>query len=117
LKDVLSLSPSNTPHGDDWGSKMGANFETMVLPGDLTPDQVLIRFDSAQDQDRYENGHSYSGGFGMASGLTFTGLKFESREAAEDHLDEACKKWEAALAVQFTADGHPFWMISALCAC
>lgn len=96
---------------------MGANFETMSLPGNLSREEVEKRFAEAQDQDRYENGHEYSGGFGMASGLTFEYRTFSSDDAAYDFLDETCRKWENAIAVKYERNGIPHWMIGAVCAC
>lgn len=95
---------------------MGANFETLTLTGALTHKEVTDAFDKAQDQDRYENGHSYSGGFGMATGLTFEDRTFPNQDAAYDFLDSTCKKWENAIAVKFENDGETSWLIGACCA-
>lgn len=95
---------------------MGANFQTMTLAGTLTRNQVEEAFALAQDQDRYENGHSYSGGFGMATGISFPPVTFRDVRSADDWLDENCVKWEDALCVTYTtADGVTHWRIGALC--
>lgn len=95
---------------------MGANFETLVLDGNLTANEVREAFQRAQDDDRYENGHSYSGGFGMADGLKFAQRTFKSRDEAYDFLDATCQKWHEAQAVTFAEGGKAHWMIGACCA-
>lgn len=95
---------------------MGANFETMTLAGSLNREEVSKAFAAAQDQDRYENGHEYSGGFGMATGLTFEDRTFPSNDAAYEFLEETCRKWEDAIAVQFKDGDVSRWMIGAVCA-
>jgi hypothetical protein len=95
---------------------MGANFETMALDGKLDREAVRKKFAEVQDQDRYENGHSYSGGFGMASGLMFIDDEFPDAASARDYLDEHCVKWEEARAVWFKHGGDANWMIGAICA-
>jgi len=76
---------------------MGANFNTINLKGER-PD-ILGAFRGIQDDDRYENGHSYSGGFGMTTGLSFIEKSFASDDDADEWLIENCQKWEDALAV------------------
>lgn len=95
---------------------MGANFETMTLPGSMLANQVRPAFENAQAQDRHDNGHSYSGGLGMADGLTFPNKTFSSRREALDWLEENCQKWEAAQCVTFVDEkGETQWLIGALC--
>jgi hypothetical protein len=97
---------------------MGASFQTMSLNGSLTRNEVRDHFAQAQDQDRYENGHSYSGGFGMARGLSFASKNtFESEQEAEWWLDKNCQKWEAAIAVEYLNEKRKTaWLIGAVCA-
>ena len=108
---------------------MGASFETLTMPGTLTRIEVRSRFTDAQDQDRHENGHSYSGGIGMATGLEFREDKFPSIDAATDWLCDQAEKYEDALAVRATDDqplrwdgkpnpryGVELWVIGAICA-
>jgi hypothetical protein len=96
---------------------MGATFETLTYPGKLTQAEVRKLFDAAQDQDRYENGHSYSGGIGMATGLIFEEQVFDTAEAAFEFLHEACTKWEEARAVKYKEpDGTQTYLIGAMCA-
>lgn len=76
-------------------------------------------FTEAQEEDRYENGHSYSGGFGMADGIRFKhDQKFGSIEEAEEWVVDNAAKWGPALAVQII---HPDptkcgWYFGAWCA-
>lgn len=97
---------------------MGANFETITMPGNLSRAEVEKRFADAQDQDRYEHGHSYSGGMGMASGLSFedNGREFPDSASAYDYLDCTCEKWSHAIAVKYRIEDRTIWMIGALCA-
>ena len=96
---------------------MGCVFNHMSLDGHLTKAQVTSAFESEQDQDRYENGHSYSGGFGMATGLIFeTGGAYPNHDAAYEYLDQNCQKWGEARAVRYKNDkGVECWMIGANC--
>ena len=97
---------------------MGANFQTMKLDGSLDRVAVGTKFEDAQDEDRYENGHSYSGGFGMATGLLFsTEPTFPSEDAAYDYLNNAAEKWGEAVAIRFRdSNSKEQWMIGANCA-
>jgi hypothetical protein len=96
---------------------MGAEFQTMTVDGILDRKAVGLAFAKAQDQDRYSNGHEYSGGFGMADGLTFVDAEFGNHDMAYRYLDDHCKKWEAAQAVKYLSDdGTKTWLIGAWCA-
>jgi hypothetical protein len=95
---------------------MGATFQTRVLPGNLSQAEVEAKFAEIQDQDRYENGHSYSGGIGMANGLEFRSNTFDNIALAQEWLDENAEKWEAALCVKaFKRPNEPVWVIGAIC--
>ena len=96
---------------------MGANFHWMAIPPGRDRREVKTLFQQARDWDRFENGRFYSGGFGMASGLTFTGDIFKNETEAYDWLSDNAQKWEDALAVQFFDENYNLkWMIGALCA-
>lgn len=91
---------------------MGAAFVTMKAKG--TPAEVKQQFESAQGRDRYENGHMYSGGFGMCRGLAFaTPNKVYTEHDAYEYTVEAAQKWGAALAVKL---GDAEYFIGAWCA-
>lgn len=94
---------------------MGCNFQMTTLPGDLDEAEVRRRFQAMQDLDRYENGHSYSGGFGMADGLKIVPLPPHVKDwrVLEETLDDICEKWGPAQAVRFEDQ----WVIAANCAC
>ena len=90
---------------------MGANFVTLSYHG--TKKEITTRFEKDQERDRYENGHSYSGGIGMARGLTFIDLEVDTEEQATAWLDEHCVKWDNALAVKIK--GSDMWIVGAVC--
>jgi hypothetical protein len=95
---------------------MGAAFVTRVLPGTLSQAEVRERFRAMQEQDRYENGHSYSGSIGMADGLEFRSNQFETDEEAREWLDDNAEKFGPALCIKRTnAKGEPIWVIGASC--
>lgn len=89
---------------------MGASFNCIAEIG--TETEIRAKFAQIQDQDRYENGHVYSGGFGMAEGLTFTNKTFATNKEARDWLLDNCQKWDNALAAK--VGDH--WVIGAWCA-
>jgi hypothetical protein len=91
---------------------MGASFVSFKMKGAQA--DIRRRFADAQEQDRYENGHSYSGGIGMASGLRFVASSFDDEKNAEDWLVDHAQKWEEALAVRL--NGKPDeYVIGAWC--
>lgn len=81
---------------------MGANFNTMIYPGTLSTQELKQHFQIDQTQDRYENGNSYSGGIGMATGLHIClDKKFGTEREAYDYLSDKAEKWGPAIAVKF----------------
>jgi Zn finger protein HypA/HybF involved in hydrogenase expression len=64
-----------------------------------------MEFRNAQSEDEYENGHSYSGGWGQKEGLRDTGKVFNSRDEAEEWIQDNNEKWGPADAVKFRANG------------
>ena len=96
---------------------MGASFVTLKFLGEKTRNEVKALFDQAVDQSRYEDGHSYSGCIGMATGLIFEEKTFDNEGEADDFLSEACEKWEEARCVTFlNKDKKATWLIGAMCA-
>lgn len=74
-------------------------------------------FEKNQEVDRYENGHMYSGGIGMAEGLVIDrGKKFGSPRDAEDWIEENAQKWGPALAVRVEGPNERGWFYGAICA-
>jgi hypothetical protein len=73
------------------GGDMGANFQTMRLPLDKVKAADLFR--QEQEPDRYDNGHSYSGGFGMTTGLEFAKQTFTDETTATDWLEGLASAW------------------------
>ena len=94
---------------------MGACFESVVIKGE-NETEAKKKFEAIQENDRYENGHSYSGTIGMADGIKFTGQSFASRNEAEEYLVNTCQKWEEALAVKFkNQKGEINFLVGAWC--
>ena len=79
---------------------MGAAYVTGFCP-EQDKSTVQQLFQEEQEQDRYENGHCYSGGIGMAEGISFLDdKKFGSVEEAEEWVVDQAQKWGPALAVR-----------------
>jgi hypothetical protein len=115
------LPRRHRPHGrrpDRVVIGMGANFQTLTVDGTKTRKDVESLFANEQAQDRYENGHIYSGGFGMATSLHFDNRTFDDIDAACAYLEQVCQKWDCARCVTFVdaTFGKPHWIIGALCA-
>jgi hypothetical protein len=101
---------------------MGAAFN-FITYSNLPADMLKTRFAQLQEQDRYENGHSYSGGFGMAPGLRLhsTLEPFPTKDAAYDYLESHAQKWEDAIGVRYLTESDVEggqlvrWAIGAWC--
>lgn len=93
---------------------MGACFDAAFV--NTTDKQAAKeRFNDLLEQDRFENGHSYSGTIGMCNGVKFTDETFDSPDAAEDWLEENCAKWGPALGVRVKSDRWDGWFFGAIC--
>ena len=77
---------------------MGANF-SMFQTAAKTPEQAMRDCSARIEQSAYEDGHSYSGEIGMASGVVMTTKKFTNPDTAIDWLDDNAEKWGPALGV------------------
>ena len=94
---------------------MGANFQTMTLPGTTSRDEVTKTFSKVQDRDRSQNDSQHAGGFGMCSGLILTDYNFHIRRTAEAYLMGRSQKWDHALAVKYDTGEGQNWLIGAWC--
>jgi hypothetical protein len=96
---------------------MGACFQTYSRDAKLTPAQLKADFRQVQEQDRHENGHEYSGGFGQCRGLEVTSQEFTNARDANEWLADNTQKWEAAKAVKLTeSKKRVFWLVGGWCA-
>ncbi len=100
---------------------MGAEFQSLEVDGSLDRVGVQKAFTDAQAEDLHENGHSYSGGLGMAVGLEFKDTAitkpFQNIGLARMWLQDHAVKWESALAVRYLDKyGKERWLIGAWCA-
>jgi hypothetical protein len=67
---------------------MGANLQIIGFKDSIkTVEQARKDFDKRAEQDRYENGHSYSGSYGMLGSLRFVNTVFNSVEDFEKFLE------------------------------
>ena len=77
---------------------------------------IRNRFRHVQEDDRYENGVSYSGTIGMADGLEFrTDKLFKSYTDAADWLQGYAEKWGPAVAVRYILNNQQYILIGAIC--
>ncbi len=100
---------------------MGACFDSRFVE-ETDKRKARIIFESMQEECRYDNGHSYSGGIGMAHGVTFTDKEFDDPQQADDWIEMNAQKWGPALAVRCKGRWHhnkefDGWVIGAICAC
>ncbi|MFW6122448.1 MAG: hypothetical protein ACOC80_16325 [Petrotogales bacterium] len=74
-------------------------------------------FNDDQEIDRYENGHMYSGGIGMAEGLDIRrDRSFGSVSEARLWVDDHAQKWGPAIAVRVEGPNECGWYYGAICA-
>ncbi len=93
---------------------MGASFDYRVIEAE-TFEEAVKKFEAAQEQDRYENGNSYSGTIGMLRGVDKVSKIFETKMEAYKYVDENSEKWESALAVKFKSKEKLLWLIGGCC--
>ena len=97
---------------------MGACFDLRFVE-ETDKQKAKEIFESMQEECRYENGHSYSGGIGMATGLRFTDEVFSGSREAEEWLEDNAEKWGPALAVRFNGivnrKEYDGWLVGAIC--
>lgn len=71
---------------------MGANLQIVGFSDKIkTVAQARKNFDERAEQDRHENGHSYSGSFGMLGRLTLVDRVFETSDQFEEFLQNKGK--------------------------
>ena len=91
---------------------MGGSFNFITMNGDESKESVIEHFKLMAEDDLYENGHSYSGGWGMFPGLIFKDQVFDNVDLAEDAIMENQCKWDPALCVKFkNEDGKIHWAL------
>jgi len=90
---------------------MGAVFNTIKVTA-ATDKEALAGCRAAIEESRYEDGHSYSGGIGMADGCRIVGFTFATADEAYDWLEENAEKYGPALGVKLKEGGYAF---GALC--
>lgn len=71
---------------------MGANLQVLGFKDSIkTVEAAKKDFDKRAEQDRYENGHSYSGSYGMLGALTYVSTIFDTEEDFQDFLEHKYK--------------------------
>ena len=94
---------------------MGANLSWINYKTDNV-EEAKTKFRADQESDRYENGHSYSGGIGMCDGISNKIQKFETWEEAIEWLDDNAEKWGCAEVIEFKdKNGDTHFLIGGLC--
>jgi hypothetical protein len=93
---------------------MGACFNTVYFE-ETDKKVVSDRFEDIIEQDRYENGHSYSGSIGMCDGFKFSDTLFDSELSAEEWLEENARKWGPAIGVRIKNNVQDGWLFGAWC--
>jgi len=87
---------------------MGASYSSRVFP-DMPEAELSKQVANAISEDAYEDGHRYSGSWGVKNGYHVIreprGLRndiktFDSVEAADDYISEHNDKWEPLMAVR-----------------
>lgn len=81
---------------------MGACYDEHEFDGKLSYYKLREKVEDLIKDDRIENGNSYSGTIGMASGLDIRDKVFDSYDAAYEYLRNNVEKWDDAIAVQYT---------------
>lgn len=95
---------------------MGASLSYRIYETDDI-EKAKAEFVADQESDRYENGHSYSGGIGMLDGVSNKVETAEDFNEAQDWICENAEKWEEAKVVSFKdKDGNNLFMIGGWCA-
>ena len=100
---------------------MGACFDSRFVE-ETDKQKAKEIFVRMQEECRYENGHSYSGGIGMADGVRFTTKEFDDPQEATEWVEMNAAKWGPALAVRFKGrwrhndeKEYDGWIIGAIC--
>lgn len=95
---------------------MGATTDFRTYKTDDTA-VVKKKFASACEDARYEDGHGgYTGTIAEMSGVkTWKDLRLDSRDEAEDYIDENHDKWDDAMAVSYVVDGAVHWIVGGWC--
>lgn len=96
---------------------MGASWNEYTTDELLPKSKLEHHHADVCEDDAYESGNSYSGGFNMCGdyGLTFVPKDFDNDEQAREHAQEHHPKWQRALACR-VMDGKPHWFVGAWCA-
>ena len=92
-------------------------FQSAVLPGALSEEEVKRTFEDPQRSDREAHWVGFSGNWNMTSGIEFLGIDpFGDQSSAEAYMQMHCKKWGPALAARYRAGETVNWIIGAWCA-
>jgi len=97
---------------------MGAAFNYTTRPRTARREDLVEWWTDMVERDRYENGHSYSGSWGMANGLECHPKQMSTEDKAHGWLLEHAQKWGPAIAVPtFDKDGKAIWAVGTWCSC
>lgn len=102
---------------------MGAEFESRIVK-DRDRGEIEKTWSESIKQSLYDNGHSgYSGTIAeMPDGIDWEDHEFDSRDKAEEHLQDNHNKWDKAMAVSFyrpcdddKTKNEKWWIIGGWC--
>jgi hypothetical protein len=82
---------------------MGASFQTEIVDGNKTPEQLKKFYEKMCGDAESAHGNEYSGDWNMCRGIRIFTEVFPDEKSAEEYLNGKCEKWESALAVRFKA--------------
>ena len=94
---------------------MAASFDSRFIN---TTSQSHARniMEDIMEEDRFENGHGYSGKIGDANGITFDNHKsFYDFESADNYLQDITEKYGPAIGVRVITDDEDGWLFGAVC--
>ena len=94
---------------------MGMDFDYRIYEG-VKKEEAERQFDIAQRESEHRDGTSYSGAIGvMPKGINWSNSVWKSKAQAMHHLEDAHKKWNEAMGVEFLQDDNVCFIIGGWC--
>ena len=94
---------------------MGMDFDYRIYEG-VKKEEAERQFDIAQRESEHRDGTNYSGAIGvMPKGINWSNSVWKSKAQAMHHLEDAHKKWNEAMGVEFLQNGDACYIIGGWC--